>query len=47
LRTKLSDSKIAWQLSELEFNELLLNWLRKSIKKCDLIEKRFFEQLSQ
>lgn len=37
-----SDNK--WQLNEVEKEELILNWLRSTINKVDLIEKDFFEK---
>ncbi len=37
-----SDNK--WQLNEIEKEELILNWLRSTINKVDLIEKDFFEK---
>ncbi len=46
LREKLQNSDIQWQLSELEQNVLMLSWLRQSIKKSHLIEKRFFEDFN-
>jgi tRNA (guanosine-2'-O-)-methyltransferase len=41
LRLKLSESSINWKLDEKEAMELKLKWLRKSIKKANLIEKDF------
>jgi len=41
---KLHESKIKWQLSEKEKEEIILNWLRKSISKPELIEKEFHER---
>ncbi|MEN8115793.1 MAG: RNA methyltransferase [Bacteroidota bacterium] len=35
---------IAWQLPEKEKDELKLEWIRKTIKKSELIEKRFWEK---
>jgi tRNA (guanosine-2'-O-)-methyltransferase len=40
LTVSLHKSDINWQLSEIEKNELMLSWLRKSIKKVSLIEQR-------
>lgn len=37
----LKNSTISWKLSESEQKLLVLNWLRKSIKDSDLLEKRF------
>jgi tRNA (guanosine-2'-O-)-methyltransferase len=33
---------IDWRLSETEKREIMLRWLRSSIKKSNLLEKRFF-----
>ena len=44
LTAKLHQSSFNWHLSEDEKNVLLLDWLRKSIRKVDLIEKDFFEK---
>ncbi len=43
---KLHNSKIKWQLLENEKDEILLEWLRRSIKKSEMLEKRFWEQNS-
>ncbi len=40
---KLKESVIPWQLSEAETDEIMLGWLRKSIKKSNVIEKRYYE----
>ena len=40
---KLKNSKVDWRLNEKEAGEILLNWLRKTIKKSDDIEKRYYE----
>jgi tRNA (guanosine-2'-O-)-methyltransferase len=37
-------SSINWHLNEAEQKELLLEWLRTSIKRVDLLEKKFNEQ---
>ena len=41
---KLKNSEITWHLREDEADEILLGWLRKSIKKSDVIEKRYLEK---
>jgi len=41
LMKELRDSSIPWKLSEDEQNDLILDWLRKSIKLSDQLEKRF------
>lgn len=41
LRGRLDCSQVEWQLSDEERTELLLKWLRKSIKKSGLIEEDF------
>lgn len=44
LTLKMRENKaINWQLSETEKEEIKLNWIRKTIKRSDLIEKRFLE----
>ncbi|OFY87675.1 MAG: rRNA methyltransferase [Bacteroidetes bacterium RIFCSPLOWO2_12_FULL_35_15] len=44
LTSKLHKSEIDWHISSAEKEELLLTWLRKSIRKVELIEKDFFEK---
>jgi len=41
LMKELRSSSIPWSLSEDEQNDLILEWLRKSIKLSDQLEKRF------
>ncbi len=36
-------NNISWQLTEEEKQKVLLNWLRTSIKRADLIEREFYE----
>ncbi|MCL1822373.1 MAG: RNA methyltransferase [Prolixibacteraceae bacterium] len=43
LMEKLRDSEIVWQMNENEKNDMIISWLRKNIKQCDLLEKRFEE----
>ena len=43
--SKIRASTIDWQLSERERDEVLLNWLRNSIKESILIEQRFIQEL--
>ena len=43
LRKRLEVSSLDWKISEEERSELLLKWLRTSIKKSEVIEKRFIE----
>ena len=43
LTHRLRNSAINWQLSNQEKDELMLEWLRLSIKRVDLIEKKFYE----
>jgi len=40
----LRKSAISWQLTQHEKEEIMLHWLRKSVKHADLIEKRFYER---
>ena len=41
LTYKMRKSKIRWQLSDIEKNKVMLQWLRNSIKASSEIEKRF------
>lgn len=41
---KLKESNILWQLSENEKNEILIEWLRKSIKSSELILNQFLNK---
>lgn len=44
LTLKMRESKdLKWQLSDNEKTQLKLEWIRKAIKKSDLLEKRFWE----
>ncbi len=45
LRWKLNQSEIKWQLSNAEKDEILLNWLRQSIKRSDVVEKDFLRRM--
>ncbi len=48
ISSKIRERKIDWQLTEIEKDKVLLNWLRNSIKEAKLIEKRFNKEfLSQ
>jgi len=40
--TKLKQSKVKWQLSEAEKDELLLDWTKKTIKSSDEIIERYY-----
>ena len=44
LITRLHNSDIAWQLTGDEREAVLLHWLRRQIKRCDLLEKAFTQQ---
>lgn len=44
LTSSLRKSDIDWQLTTQERDEVLLNWLRRHIKRCELIEKRYREE---
>ena len=44
LTEKLHQSKINWQLSKNEKNEILKNWLRTSIKNYEMLEKRYYKE---
>jgi tRNA (guanosine-2'-O-)-methyltransferase len=43
LTSKLRSSSILWHLSTTEKEELMLTWLRRHIKRSDLLEKRFMD----
>lgn len=43
LTQRLRNSAINWPLSDEEKDKLMLEWLRLSIKRVDLIEKKFYE----
>ena len=45
--TRLRASSIDWKLSDEEQEELKLDWLRNSIDRSDLLEKRILEDLSK
>ena len=42
---RLNKSNIKWQLSEDEKLQLKYNWLRKSLKRIDSLEKDFFDKI--
>ncbi len=44
LSEKLRKSDIAWQLSENESQDVLLEWLKNTIKKPDLLISKFYSQ---
>ncbi len=46
LTAKLHKSNAPWQLKDSEKDELLLTWLRNTIRKVELIEKDFYEKRS-
>ncbi len=39
----LRKSFISWQLSQTEKEEIMLHWLKKSVRRADLLEKKFRE----
>jgi tRNA (guanosine-2'-O-)-methyltransferase len=43
LRKRLESSRLDWKLEEEEQAEILLNWLRTTIKMSDLIENKFIQ----
>lgn len=47
LTDRLRKSDISWQMSEEEKISVKLNWLRNSIKKSELIEKKYFRMKNQ
>ncbi len=46
LRWKLNQSDIKWQLKKKETDGILLNWLRQSVKRSDVIEKDFLKRIN-
>lgn len=43
--TKLRDSKIDWQLSKEEKDDLYFDWVRKTIKNVNKIEENYFKNI--
>lgn len=43
LRTRLETSTLHWKISEQDQNELLLNWLRTTVKMSEQIENKFIK----
>lgn len=43
LRKRLESSSLQWKIGEVEQSELLLNWLRTTIKMSDQIENKFIQ----
>lgn len=46
LTHRMKSSGINWQLTETEKQQLLLEWLRLSIRRVDLLEKKYLEQIN-
>lgn len=44
LTHKLHHSNVQWKLSEKEKTDIKIQWIRNTIKKSELIEKRFWEE---
>lgn len=44
LTYRLRESSLNWQLEMDQKDEILLDWLKKSLKKSDLYEKKFYEE---
>ena len=44
LTHKLHNSSVNWQLSEKEKTDIKIEWIKRTIKRSDLIEKRFWEE---
>ncbi len=42
LSHQLYNSKLNWKLDENEMDELILNWLRQSVKSAELLEARYY-----
>jgi len=47
LRLKLEQSNIDWKLTNDEKDEILLGWMKKSIKKSDMVIERLTNQLNK
>jgi tRNA (guanosine-2'-O-)-methyltransferase len=47
LTQKLRTSSINWHLSDNEKQELLLEWLRLTLKRVDLLEKKYNDDLNK
>ena len=47
LTDRMRTENIAWQLTEAEQKNILLQWTRNSIKRVDLIEKEFLETVNK
>ena len=45
LTYKLRNSSINWHLSDQEKQNLMLEWLRLTIRRVDLLEKKYQEEL--
>ena len=45
LRLRLNQSNIKWQLSHEEKQNILLNWLRQSVKRSDVIERDLIKRI--
>ena len=43
LSNKMRESDVNWKIKENEADEIMLNWLRNTIKSSEEIEQRFFE----
>jgi tRNA (guanosine-2'-O-)-methyltransferase len=47
LTTRLRKSNINWELSEEEILDLKIDWIKKTVKRPELLEKRFFEDFNK
>ncbi len=47
LTLKLFKSEISWKLTQYEKDKLKINWLKNSIKKAELIEKHYYQNLEK
>ena len=47
LTTKLRDSDVNWQLSPEEKDNLYYEWVKKTIKNVDEIEKHYHQKIEQ
>ena len=47
LSSKMRKSDVNWKIKENEADEIMLNWLRNTIKSSEEIEQRFFKKNSK
>ncbi|TXH26157.1 MAG: TrmH family RNA methyltransferase, partial [Cyclobacteriaceae bacterium] len=42
---RLRQSSVAWQLSDLEKDFIRLQWYRKMVRRCEIVEREFLKTL--